>query len=162
MKKLFVAKSRIEGNGIYTEEPIKKGEHIAFISGKVRRRKNKNSRDAQEIPLWFGLTDSLWIDPANTIWQYFNHSCEPNTAIIGTKKLIALRDIPKNSEITFDYSMTDADIYWEMNCHCGTRTCRKKIHSIQRIPEKTFQNHFPYIPKFFLRARKSYLKNQSV
>jgi hypothetical protein len=157
MKKLFVAKSRIEGNGIYTAEPIKKGEHIAFISGKVRRKKITNSKDAQTIPLWYGLTDTLWIDPVDTIWRFFNHSCEPNTAITGTKKLIALKDISKNTELTFDYSMTDADTFWEMKCNCGSRLCRNKIHSIQRIPERTYNNHLPYIPKFFIQARKKYL-----
>ncbi len=161
MKKLFVAKSRIEGNGIYTAEPIKKGEHIAFISGKVRRKKITNARDALTIPLWYGLTDSLWIDPVDTIWRFFNHSCEPNTAITGTKKLIALKDIAKNSELTFDYSMTDADTFWEMDCNCGSRSCRRKILSIQRIPERTFKDHLPYIPKFFIQARKKYLKGSA-
>jgi SET domain-containing protein len=161
MKKLFVAKSKIEGNGIYTAEPIKKGEHIAFITGKIRRKKIKDARDAQSIPLWYGLTDTLWIDPAETIWRFFNHSCEPNTAIIGTKKLIALVDIAKNTELTFDYSMTDADTFWEMKCSCGSRTCRKKIHSIQRIPERVYESHLPYIPKFFIRARKNFLNGSA-
>ncbi len=154
MKKLIVGKSQIQGKGIFTLEPIKKGEHIAFIQGRLVKKKIHNKKEAQSIPLWYGITDIWWIDPQDTIWRYFNHSCEPNTAIIGTKKLIALKNISANSEITFDYSMTDGDPLWEMSCSCNSASCRKKIVAIQRLPEQVFKKHMPHIPRFFIKLRQ--------
>lgn len=162
MKKLEVKKSKVDGVGIYTKEKIKKGEHIAFIKGRLVKKVIKNKKDAQSIPLWYGITESLWIDPMNTIWRYFNHGCEPNTAIIGTRKLIALRAIKEGEEILFDYSMTDGDVLWDMKCSCGSKKCRKIIRSIQLIDQETFKNHLPFIPSYFINLRKRYLKSAKI
>jgi SET domain-containing protein len=161
MKKLEVRKSKIQGVGIHTLEPIKKGEHIAFVTGKLVRKSTKNKREAsgREMALWYGITDTLWLDPAETIWRYFNHSCEPNTAIVGTRKVIALRNIARGEELAFDYSMTDGDLNWEMKCSCKTRTCRKKLHSIQLISQSAFDKHMPFIPRYFQMLRKKYLES---
>jgi len=164
MKHLYTKTSQINGKGLYTAEPIAKGEHIAFINGEQKTKVIKSKRDAQSIPTWYGLTESEWIDPTGTVWAYFNHSCSPNTAIVGTKKLIALKNIKKDTELTFDYSMTDGDIHWELEyqCNCGSKNCRERIHSIQRIPEKAFQKHMPYIPKYFVQLRKRYLQSAKI
>ena len=162
MKKLYTGKSAINGTGIFVGEPVKKGEHIAFIQGAYKEKKTKNNRDAKTIPTWYGITDTIWIDPGKTIWRFFNHSCDPNTAIVGTKKLVARKNIKKDEEITFDYSMTDGDLYWEMPCTCGAKNCRKVITSIQRIPEKTFRAHFPLIPKYFVKLRKRYQQSATM
>ena len=162
MKDLYTDKSGIEGTGIFSNENICKGDHIAFIQGTIKKKIIKTRSDALTIPLWYGITESLWIDPGNTIWRYFNHSCEPNTAIVGTKKLIALKNIKAHTELVFDYSMTDGDILWEMECLCNHRNCRKKINSIQKIPEEAFQKHLPYIPKYFVQLRKKYLTSGKI
>lgn len=157
MKKLYVGESTIQGKGLFAGEAIKKGEHISFIKGRYVHLKTKNRKEAQSIPLWYGITEEDWIDPTGTIFSFFNHSCQPNTAIIGTKKLIALQNIKKNEEITFDYSMTDGDTLWEMDCSCKVKCCRKKIVSIQNIPESVFNRHMPFIPKYFQKLRKNSL-----
>ncbi len=156
MKKLYVGKSKIQGKGIFAEEKIKKGEHIAFIEGELVKKVTKNAKDAASIPLWYGITDKIWLNPKNTIWRYFNHSCEPNTAIIGKRKLIALKTINEKEELTFDYSMSDGDLLWEMRCTCGSKTCRKKITSIQKLPESVFRSHMPNIPTYFKELRLRY------
>lgn len=154
MKKLYVKDSSISGRGLFANENIKKNEHISFVKGKKVHRKNLTKKEAQEIPLWYGLTEEWWIDPTGTIFSFLNHSCEPNAAIVGTQKLIAIMHIPANSEITIDYSMTDGDNLWEMKCECRTPSCRKVIKSIQHIPESAFIKHLPFIPKYFQNLRK--------
>lgn len=160
MKTLYVAKSKIEGKGIYSSDKIKRGEHIAFIDGELVRKKSQSAREAASIPLWYGITETLWLDPKSTIWRFFNHSCEPNTAIVGRRKLIALKSIAPDTELTFDYSMSDGDLLWEMTCSCRTPSCRKKIQSIQRIPEKIYKNHLPYIPTYFKKLRAKQLSSR--
>jgi len=151
MDKIIVKKSGIHGKGLFTTVDIKKGDYITYIKGKYTRKKVSGSKkEAGSIPMWYGVTRTLWIDPKGTIFCYFNHSCKPNTAIVGIKKVIALRNIKAGEELTFDYSMTDADPYWEMSCCCGSKNCRETLRAIQFTPYTYIQGHFPNIPKYFL------------
>lgn len=68
--------------------------------------------------------------------SYVNHSCEPNTWCefrrLGKQELIALRQIRRGEELTYDYSLQAVDSIdgrnpWTMRCRCGSRTCRKLI-----------------------------------
>jgi hypothetical protein len=162
MKKLYKRDSKIHGTGIHAGEEIGTHEHIAFIKGRERIHKSATAAAASEIPLWYGLTERTWIDPTGTIWCYLNHSCDPNCAIVGTRKLIARRTITTDEELTIDYSMTDGDVLWEMSCSCKAKNCRKKIVSIQKIPESYFNNHLPLIPKYFQKLRKKYLASDKM
>lgn len=74
----------------------------------------------------------------------FNHSCAPNAAIIGVDTLVAIREIRRGEEISFDYSLTQweddrnwpgyAD--WVLRCACGAKTCRKKITDFRFLSKK--------------------------
>lgn len=153
-KQLYTAKSRIHGLGLFSKNDIKAGEHIAFISGTLKKFRSASKSEAASIPTWYGVSKSLWIDPGKSIFAYFNHSCEPNTAIVGTKKVVARKDIPAGTELTVDYSFTDADTNWILteHCSCKSLTCRKKIKSIQSLPVKVFKQHYPLIPRYFVKA----------
>lgn len=155
-KNLYVAESDIQGKGIRTNKPYQKGVFISFISGVEKKHTATNAKEAGVIPNWYGLTRDLWIDPGEGIFRYLNHSCDPNTAIVGRKKLIARKKIKAGEEITIDYSMTDADEYWELDyiCNCGAKTCRKHIRSIQSLSPSVIRRHMPLIPKYFLNVYK--------
>ena len=58
--------------------------------------------------------------------MHLNHSCEPNLRLQGQIVFVAFRDIAAGEELTVDYAMTDDEPY-EMECHCGSQTCRKLI-----------------------------------
>ncbi len=156
MKKLYTGKSNINGTGLFTAEAIKNGEFISFVKGTKKKFCSTDAVTATNIPTWYGVTKTIWIDPEKSVFQFFNHSCDPNTAIIGTKKVIARKNIAAGEEITFDYSFTDGDVNWtlENECSCGTKLCRKKIQSIQRLSPKTVRGHYPFIPRYFLNLYK--------
>ncbi|HEY1738337.1 MAG TPA: SET domain-containing protein-lysine N-methyltransferase, partial [Acidimicrobiia bacterium] len=59
--------------------------------------------------------------------DYFNHSCAPNTGIVGNILLVAMRDIAAGEEICFDYATCDAADYDEFDCACGEPACRKVV-----------------------------------
>ncbi|MBI5892633.1 MAG: SET domain-containing protein-lysine N-methyltransferase [Deltaproteobacteria bacterium] len=82
-------------------------------------------------------------------------SCNPNAGIKGNITFVALKNIRKDKEITFDYSISEHDVFWKMKCCCEQRGCRKIISSIQFLPIKTFKKYLPYIPTYF---KKVYLK----
>lgn len=156
MKKIAIRESGIQGKGIFAEEAIKKGQLIQYITGKKVKKLPKTKEESLSIPNWFGLSRHFWIDPEQGPFRYLNHSCEPNAAIKGTKSLVAMRDIAEGEEVTMDYSMTDADPLWEMECSCEATRCRKTIRSIHSIPTEIFKRHMPYIPRYFQRV---YLRN---
>ena len=137
---------------MFADESIETGERIQYIRGKIGKKVTHNSRDSKKIDNWIGVGNFSWIQTAGTPFRYINHSCEPNAAIVGTKTVIALRQIAKDSEITIDYSMTDSDPYWSMDCHCGAKTCRGYIRPIYTVSPEVFQHHMPYITKYFQKV----------
>ena len=73
-------------------------------------------------PAEIQVTEDLFIGPATQDereggMMHLNHSCEPNWGVQGQVVFVALRDIEKNEELTFDYAMTDDEPY-EMECRC--------------------------------------------
>jgi len=148
MKKIYIAKSRINGMGIIAGENISKGDSIQYIKGHPKNLVIHNKKDSDSNPNWIGVGRNKWIDPDYPN-QYFNHSCEPNCGIKGTVTVVALKNIKKDEEMTFDYSITECDNMWEMKCTCGSKNCRKIVRSIQHLPEKQFKKYFPYMPTYF-------------
>lgn len=161
MKKIEVRDSGIEGKGLFAAEPIKAGERIQYIRGPMFKKVIRGNEEAMAIMNSIGVGRYSWISTDGTPFRYINHSCEPNAAIVGTKMVVAMKDIPQGKEITIDYSMTDADPYWNMDCDCKTKTCRKKIASIQSVPPEVFKRHMPFIPKNFQRIYlRGYVSSQ--
>ncbi len=151
MKGVKIAKSKIQGKGLFASEPIHCGEIIQRINGPIVRTRPKNAREAKMIMNWIGIGKETWINTSGTPFRCINHSCEPNAAIIGTKTVIAIKDIRENEEIVIDYSMTDGDPFWSMKCFCGEKSCRKTISSIVSVPAEIFMRHMPHIPRNFQR-----------
>lgn len=161
MKKIEIRDSGIEGKGLFASEPIKAGERIQYIRGPMFKKVVKGNDEAMAIMNSIGVGRYSWIDTDGTPFRYINHSCEPNAAVVGTKMVVAMKDIKMGEEITIDYSMTDADPFWHMDCSCATNTCRKKIASIQTVPPEVFKRHMPYIPKNFQRIYlRDYVSSQ--
>jgi uncharacterized protein len=152
MKRIKYSESSIHGQGIFADEEILKGEKIQYLNGKKMHRVTKSPLDSEEISHWIGTGKSTWINTEGTPFRYINHSCNPNAAITGTKTLVALENIHKEDEITIDYSMTDADPYWSIECTCGAQNCRKVIRAVYSVPPEVFLRHMPYVPRYFQRA----------
>lgn len=146
--KFEVRKSDIDAQGIFALTLIKKGELVCRMSGEEISMQELKCRyeKGQER-----LSDPLQIGPAMYIdmddpYMRFNHSCDPNAAIIGFNELIAIRDIRTGEEITYDYSLTEwqDERFWEghdwsFNCKCASALCRGKIDSfylLSRIMQK--------------------------
>ena len=153
MKKIKVLSSKVHGRGIFAEENIKKGERIQYIKGKKIRLLSRSGGGARPMPNWFGISKSIWLDPGKGLFRYLNHSCAPNSAIVGTKTLVALKNIEKGKEVFIDYSLTDSDPNpnWYMLCRCDAKNCRKLIRAIYTVPRNVFEKHMPYVPKYFQR-----------
>ena len=124
-QKLYLAQSAIHGQGVYARHGYAAGDMIWRMSG----RHVFHSRPQHE-PNYVGIAPNLWIDPDPPI-DTMNHSCAANAAFGRDLELIALRDIEPNEEVSFDYSTTEADPEWQLQCGCGAENCRQTLYAIQ-------------------------------
>lgn len=135
---ILVKRSSIHSRGVFARKDIPKGERVIEYVGKkltkaqsykqadipMARHKEDPSHGAVYI---FELNKRYDIDgdvTYNTA-RLINHSCDPNceTDIIrGHIWIIALRDIKKGEEITYNYGY-EIDDYKDHPCLCGTKKC---------------------------------------
>jgi len=72
-------------------------------------------------------------------WAFLNHSCAPNT-YIKNKQLIALKDIPTGTELTFNYNTTEFDMATPFTCSCQHQNCQKEIRGYKYLTNTQKQN----------------------
>jgi len=157
--KLFSKSSSISRRGTFTSKAIKKGELVAVFGGYIIELKmldelKKRTRDSI-YSVGYQVEDDLMLGITNysqfSTTEYINHSCDPNCGFDGQINLYAIRDILKNEEVTFDYCMCFTNKMFEMNCTCGSSTCRKFISATDwknPILQKKYGGAFqPYILK---------------
>ena len=125
--------SPIEGTGLFTRVPIKKGDTI-WVSRNEDPVEERIYTDAEfkEFQRWCVENGKEWdavangdgthsaaiSDRKNHPGDYGNHSCDPNMG----KGRVALRDIEAGEELTADYSKFSTKD-WEMKCSCGAKNC---------------------------------------
>lgn len=151
MSKVFIKDSKYDGKGIFAKKDIKKGEIIFIIKGQRKKFLIDNKESAKMAGMnWVGIGKNEWIDPQKYC-QYFNHSCDPNSYLKGKVTVVALKNIKKGEEITFDYSLNESDIFWKLDreCLCGSKKCRKDIRSIQFLSEEEYKDRKFMIPKYY-------------
>ncbi len=149
-EKLIVKDSAIKGRGVFASKNMKKGETVCFMAGKeISIEQVKEGYENQDVkenyPLQVG--EETYIS-MNHPYDYINHSCDANCAIIEKNKLVAVKNIEKGEEITYDYSLTEwtNDELWgdeyedswtmECKCKCGAKNCRGIIGEFDKLPEK--------------------------
>lgn len=115
-----VKQSPISGRGLFAKGLIKKGSTVLTWHPKVLSRKDADALPDEEKKhyLYPDGENMLWMQPPE---RYINHSCEPNTRVVGQSD-VALRDIQPDEEITSDYLDLETE---DFVCHCGSALCRK-------------------------------------
>ncbi|MBU2258997.1 SET domain-containing protein-lysine N-methyltransferase [Patescibacteria group bacterium] len=152
---IFVGKTPTKGMGLFTKKIINKDEKIFTVKGELRKDEYDDNYMVGER--WISVGKNQWIDPnTDNPLCFLNHSCEPNAGFGNGLTVVAMRKINRGEEITIDYSTTEEDPYWKMDCKCGLPCCRKTIRSIQSLPKELFDKYKPYI---FSHLKASYLEN---
>ena len=157
---LHIKDSPIQGRGLFPEIDIKRGEVICEIVGE-RIQHEYAPELAAENPNWIGTGYEEWLllGPGD-IAIYLNHSCNPNVIINEKMELVAMRPIHANEELLLDYSTTELDPYWRMECSCGAKECRKVLRSFQFLPDELRQRYGKYIAPAFTRVADAMKANQ--
>jgi uncharacterized protein len=124
--------STIQGRGLVAVGAIAKDEIVAIKGGHIvdtatlrtlpERLRNSDAQIADGFHL-------VALDEAEYegVMLFLNHSCEPNVGFAGNIVLVAMREISPGEELTTDYALFD-DYDGEMECRCGTASCRRTIN----------------------------------
>jgi hypothetical protein len=136
-----VRRSPIQGRGVFATANLRKGKRITEYLGEPitheeadRRYDDNNGRHHTFL---FILDEQTVIDARNegNDARYINHSCDPNCESViedGRIWIEALRAIPKETELTYDYQFEWQDEYEPEDvryyaCRCGSEKCRGTI-----------------------------------
>lgn len=97
--------------------------------------------------------------PSGKLDDYVNHSCDPNSGLVINNInviLIAIRNIKKLEEITWDYSTTIDEDEWEMDCNCRSNICRGRIGDFKYLPEDIQRRYIKLgiVPNYILESLK--------
>ena len=122
-----VARSRIDGFGVFADEPVPARRKIGEIRGEsislaeARRRAIGLERIMiVEISNRKAIDASRATDPM----RFTNHSCAPNARLViraGRIEFYSLRAIEPGEEITVNYGETHHE--GKLRCRCGAPNC---------------------------------------
>jgi SET domain-containing protein len=134
---VVTSRSGIHGRGLFARKAIPEDTRvIEYVGNRVTKRqalKIENERAEREKRggdgcVYTFILNSRYDIDGDVYWntaRLANHSCEPNcvaNVIRGKIWIIALRDIAKGEELTYDYNYDWVD--WRNNpCRCGTAGC---------------------------------------
>ncbi|MBI4706828.1 MAG: SET domain-containing protein-lysine N-methyltransferase [Candidatus Omnitrophica bacterium] len=154
-KKVKVRSSGINRRGVFAVAGLKKGEAIAVWGGyiitqkefKVLSKKRFKNIDDYATKVCDGFYMVSCKNGTLEDDDFFNHSCNPNAGINGQIVMVAMRNILRGEEITYDYAMTDAEFDYSFKCSCGQKNCRKIVTTKDwKIPslQKRYKGHFSW------------------
>ena len=131
MKIYKIKKSKIDKNGLYASQNIKKGTRIIEYKGKIITSKqsevNPKYDNSKAIYLFninkkYDLDGDFKFNAARLI----NHSCDPNCEVLGKGLKIwiyAMKDIKRGEELSYDYGFSFDKDFRQYPCRCGSKNC---------------------------------------
>lgn len=137
-EKAYVNKGKL-GKSIFAKRDIKKGEEILKFTGPLITFEQLIAKgERQGDPLQIG--PGKYVDSEEP-GRSANHSCDPNAGLKEDVVLIAIKDIGKDEEITFDYSTTMDEDFWTMECNCGNPNCRRLVKDFKYLLKNIQQKY---------------------
>ncbi len=155
VKKVVVRKSRIQGRGVVATGNFKKGDEILKIDdSNVITDISKLTKKELD---WRDFLEHDKTVLMKVPERHINHSCDPNTyvkTIEGIRRVIAMRNIKKGEEITYDYAVNGSGgVPWK--CHCGSKVCRKTPWAdFFKLPKSLQVKYLPYLDDWFRKEFK--------
>ncbi len=155
---LEIAKSKIHGTGVFSRSKIKKDARVFKFADRTRYINHRPGCHCKICRRCINIAENIWLYPKKDSFGWnLNHSCSPNCYARG-RHIWALRDISPGEEITIDYSTTNVDKRWKMNCHCKSRNCRQVIRSIQSLPKGQFNKYKGRMPPYIEKSYDGHMR----
>lgn len=131
------------GKCLIAAEGMLRGEVIAKFDGEIFKAEKCTDLPTDIADHAIQIDEHHWQESSGNA-RYINHSCDPNCGVSGLNTIVAMRDIKKDEELTWDYDMTE-DSDWRMECQCGSPICRKTIGAFSLVPEHIRAKYKDYI-----------------
>jgi len=126
-KKLYLGRTSGTGEGLFAKVNFKKGNLIFTWEGVLK----KGRYPCYVGDRWLQIEKCQWIAPLrNNLGLYINHSYNPNSGIKNSVKIVAMKNIRRGEEVTFDYSTSESENGWYLICHCKNKNCRRILSPI--------------------------------
>lgn len=159
MSNLIFGKSNISGKGVFANKDFKEGEEIIEFKGELFTYEKLPDPYDKVEDHYIQIDLDLYMGPSGDFDDFFNHSCDPNSGLkINDRKaiLIAIKDIKKGDEITWDYSTVILEGDWELSCMCKSKNCRKIISDFGYLPKEVQQRYIKLeiVPKYIIENLK--------
>ncbi len=146
-----------KGKSVFAKRIFQPGDFIIAFRGKRYSREEYLRKVNPKNNHFLQIDTHLFLGPTRTPDNYINHCCDPNTGlriIDGKVLLFAIKTITVGEELSFDYSTTMAEDFWEMDCRCGSADCRGRIKDFKHLPQKTIERYLALgiVPDFVIRS----------
>lgn len=167
MKRYILKRTNSKGKGLFASKNIKKGEVLFKID--LSKQKSYTSEEIDKMP---NNNHADYVGRGKYVisfhpYSYINHSCNPNIIVkhesIAKSTFIAMKNIKKGEELTYDYGVNAMDQFgktlWTINCKCKSKNCRKKIPGdFFKQPKEIQIKYYKYLPPIIKRKYKNKIK----
>ncbi len=126
-----------KGKAVFAASDIRKGEVVCEFTGPKYTMAEYLKLHDPENNHFVQIDEDCFMGPSGNADDLINHSCNPNGGLTyrdGKVLYVAVRDISKGEELSFDYSTTMDEDCWEMECLCGDKACRRKVRDFKHLP----------------------------
>ncbi|XP_063990116.1 histone-lysine N-methyltransferase 2C-like isoform X3 [Diachasmimorpha longicaudata] len=136
---VYLARSKIQGLGLYAARDLEKHQMVIEYIGEIIRTELAETREKQYEArnrgiYMFRLDEERVVDATlcGGLARYINHSCNPNCVaeIVEVERdlriiIFAKRRISRGEELAYDYKFDIEDDQHKIACACGAPNCRK-------------------------------------
>lgn len=156
--KVYVAESRIHGQGVFAAITLKPGEPVLILDDSREVTPDNPLRtDEGEHPRFCDFLDNDRVVLMQPPERYINHSCSPNVFVKtfgGVRYVLALKMIYATEELAFDYCINSrGNTIWL--CNCGSPRCRHTIHSdFFQLPFQLQLEYLPLLDAWFVQENR--------
>ncbi|HEX7845016.1 MAG TPA: SET domain-containing protein-lysine N-methyltransferase, partial [Chitinophagaceae bacterium] len=121
-------------NALFAQRSFQPGEIIAeFSAGTI-------AAEPTYLTVQVDIGKHITLQPE--FLQYINHSCDPNVFFdTSSMKLVALREIRFDEEMTFFYPSTEWEMTQQFNCYCGSPNCIGEIRGAAFLAEDVWKQY---------------------
>jgi hypothetical protein len=160
---LYIKDSSIQGVGVFSGVNLAAGTILFEIKGERVVHPEYDPYLADKNPNWMGIGYCEWIImPTNHHGLYINHSCNPNVIVNDKLQVVTFTPVKAHEELTMDYSTTELDPDWKMECNCAEDNCRKILRSFQFLPKQIQNQYVRFIAHVFAEMADKLLVEKSL
>jgi hypothetical protein len=132
---LTVARSAIEGDGLFATDDVPAGTILIRLTGHLlSSTEPAEILAASDAGTGSPCVDTITVDddrhlvlPPSSIVHFGNHSWAPTMWHVGPYEVAARRHIRAGEDLTVDYGTNSTATGFSMTCRCGSSPCRSEV-----------------------------------